>query len=123
MNRTLRHAAPWIVAGATALAFLAALQGEFLNWDDDKNFLDNPHYRGLGLPQLRWMATTFLMGHWHPVTWLTLGLDYVVWGMNPFGYHLTSILLHATTAALFYLVIAAFLRLSGRPDLRWPAVI
>jgi tetratricopeptide (TPR) repeat protein len=124
MNRdTLRRAAPWIVTGATALAFLGALQGEFLNWDDDKNFLDNPHYRGLGLPHLKWMATTFHMGHWHPVTWLTLGLDYTIWGMNPFGYHLTSLLLHTASALLLYGVLRAFLRLGDRPDLHWPAAV
>ena len=44
------------------------------------------------------------MGHWIPVTWLTLGPDYALWGMNPFGYHLGNLLLHAANAALFYLV-------------------
>ena len=66
------------------------------------NFLDNPAYRGLGPAQLRWMATTVHMGHWIPVTWLTLGLDHVLWGMDPRGYHLTSLLFHAATAVAFY---------------------
>jgi len=118
-----RRAAPWIVAVATLLAFLPALGGQFLNWDDDKNFLENPSYRGLAPENLKWMATTFLMGHYHPLTWLTLGLDYTIWGMAPFGYHLTSLLLHAAGAVLLYAVLLAFLRLSGRPDLRWPAVV
>ena len=39
------------------------------------------------------MLTTFLMGHWILLTWMTLGLDYSVWGMNPFGYHLTFVLI------------------------------
>jgi tetratricopeptide (TPR) repeat protein len=42
------------------------------------------------------------MGHWIPVTWLTLGLDYVLWGMDPRGYHLTALLFHTATAVLFY---------------------
>jgi Tfp pilus assembly protein PilF len=50
------------------------------------------------------MFTSTLMGHYIPVTWLTLGLDYTLWGMNPFGYHLTNNLIHAANAALFYLV-------------------
>src|SRR5262249_2421611 len=29
---------------------------------------------------------------------------YLLWGMKPFGYHLTNLLLHGTNAALFYLV-------------------
>lgn len=73
-----------------------------MNWDDPVNFINNPNYRGLGLDQLRWMATTVHMGHWIPVTWLTLGLDHVLWGMNPRGYHLTSLLFHTGTAVAFY---------------------
>jgi hypothetical protein len=48
------------------------------------------------------MATTVHMGHWIPVTWLTLGLDYVLWGMDPRGYHLTALLFHTATAVVFY---------------------
>jgi hypothetical protein len=54
--------------------------------------------------QIRWMFTSTLMGHYIPVTWFTFGLDYTLWGMNPFGYHLTNTLIHAASAALFYLV-------------------
>ena len=92
------------------LAFVPALRGGFLDWDDKGNFLQNPHYRGLGFTQLRWMFTTFHMGHYQPLSWVTLGLDYL-WsqalfgdGMNPFGYHLTNILFHAGSTALVYLL-------------------
>ena len=88
------------------------LHAGFWDWDDPINFLENPYYRGLGWPQLRWMLTANVMGHWIPVTWLTLGADYVVWGMNPFGYHLTNLLLHAVSAALFYLVSRRLLELA-----------
>jgi Flp pilus assembly protein TadD len=86
------------------VAFLPALQGQFLNWDDSTLFTRNPQYRGLGVAQLRWMFTTMLAGHYIPLTWLTLGLNYSLGGMNPWGYHLLALLLHATNAALFYLV-------------------
>jgi hypothetical protein len=88
----------------TLAAFLGVLQNGFVNWDDPVNFLDNPRYRGLGVSQLTWMFTTFHMGHYIPLTWLTLGADYVVWGMDPKGYHLTSLLFHAATALCFYAV-------------------
>src|SRR5882672_2797275 len=112
-----------LVAASTAAAFLPALRGEFLYWDDDQNFLANPSYRGLSLASLKWMATTFLLGHWHPLTWLTLALDYGVWGMNPAGYHLTSILFHAANAVLVFFVLRSLLRLSGRGDVDWPAAL
>jgi tetratricopeptide (TPR) repeat protein len=52
------------------------------------------------------------MGHWIPVTWLTFGLDYAVWGMDPFGYHLTNLVLHAANAVLFYRLAFRLLQLA-----------
>src|SRR5712691_6721859 len=95
---------PVLVALVTFAAFLPALHNQFVNWDDDKNFLDNPYYRGLGWSQLRWMWTTHL-GHYIPLTWMTFGLDYLLWGMNPVGYHLTSLLLHTANAVVFFFVV------------------
>ena len=94
--------APACVAILSLTPFLPALQNGFVSWDDEKNFIANPHYRGLGLEQLSWMWTTFHMGHYVPLSWMTLGLDYVLWGMRPVGYHLTSLLLHAANAVLVY---------------------
>src|SRR5712691_1799122 len=50
--------APLLVALFTLAAFLPTLQNQFVNWVDHENFLENPHYRGLGWSQLRWMWTT-----------------------------------------------------------------
>jgi Flp pilus assembly protein TadD len=102
---------PLVVALVTGAVFAPALLNGFVDWDDNVNFLTNPHYRGLGAAQIRWMFASALSGHWIPLTWLTLGADYVVWGMNPFGYHLTSVVIHAANAALLFLVAQ---RLLGR---------
>src|SRR5207253_2835464 len=103
-ERWLPWLVPVLIALITFAAFLPALQNQFVNWDDKENFLDNPHYRGLGWTHLRWMWTTHL-GHYIPLTWMTLGLDYLLWGMNPVGYHLTSLLLHAANAVVFFFVV------------------
>ena len=103
-----------LLAAAILAAFLPCLGYGFAALDDEKNFLDNPFYRGLGPEQLRWMFTTRHMGHYIPVTWLTLGLDYAVWGMRPFGYHLTSLLLHLATALAFFLLVRRLLRGEAR---------
>ena len=102
---------PWLIGAATATVFLPVLQCGFVNWDDDGNFLTNLNYRGLDWRQLRWMFTTFHMGPYQPLSWLTLGLDYSIWGMNPYGYHLSSLLLHAANGVLFYFVAASILSL------------
>ena len=113
-----------VVAAIAIAVFAPGLANDFVHWDDDVNFLRNPGYRGLGWAQLRYMATTTLMSHWIPLTWLTLGLDYVVWGMNPVGYHLTSLLLHAATAAAFCAVARRLLARAGveAAAARWGAV-
>ena len=102
---------PVLIALVTFAAFLPTLHNQFVAWDDPGNFLDNPHYRGLGWTHLRWMWTTHL-GHYIPLTWMTLGLDYLLWGMNPFGYHLTSLLLHAANAVVFFFVARQILTLA-----------
>jgi tetratricopeptide (TPR) repeat protein len=104
-----------VVAAVTALTFLPALPNDFVNWDDLEYFLQNPHYRGLGWANLRWMFTTAHQGQYIPITWLTLGLDYVLWGMNPRGYHLTALLFQTANAVLFYLLAHRLLALAFRP--------
>lgn len=116
-----------LVAVVAMLPFLRALQGAFVNWDDVPSFLENPHYRGLGWAQIKWAFTTFHMGHYMPLSWLTLGLDYVLWGMNPVGYHLTSLLLHGATTLAFYFLSFRLLRLAqpaaAARDLRLGAAV
>ena len=99
-----------LVAVLTFVAFFPALGADFVSWDDERNFLTNPHYRGLGLEQLRWMWTTTLLGHYVPVSWMTLGLDFTLWGMTPRGYHLTNLLFHAANAVLVFVLARQVIR-------------
>ncbi|HWN55665.1 MAG TPA: glycosyltransferase family 39 protein, partial [Methylomirabilota bacterium] len=105
------------IVAVSVLAFAPSLSGEFLNWDDERNFVKNEDYRGLGWPQIRWMFRTTLMGHYIPVTWLTLGLNYVLGGMNPWGYHLVSILIHAVNAVLFFYLARRLLAAAAGDEL------
>ncbi len=107
-----RWAIPLAVFISTIIAFVPVLRNGFVSWDDDRNFVENPHFRGLGLEQLRWMWTTFHMGHYVPLSWMTLGLDYEMWGMNPAGYHLTSLLLHAANGVVVYFLARKLLESS-----------
>jgi tetratricopeptide (TPR) repeat protein len=99
--------ADWLIAVVIAqlvvIAFSPALRAGFVLWDDDAYFLHNPYYRGLGPAQLQWMFTV-MSGHYMPLTWLTHGLDYVLWGMRPAGYHAVNLGLHALAAVLAYFV-------------------
>lgn len=106
---------PVAVALITIVAFLPALGADFVSWDDERNFLTNPHFRGLGLAQLKWMWTTTLLGHYVPISWMTLGADYVAWGMSPRGYHLTNILIHAANAVVVFFLARRILTRALEP--------
>jgi len=93
---------PALIFVLVLAAFLPAVGGAFLSWDDGENLVGNPHYRGLGPAHLTWIFTAVHMGHYIPVTWLTFALDYLIWGMNPAGYHLTAVLFHAVSTVLVY---------------------
>jgi tetratricopeptide (TPR) repeat protein len=109
----------WLVAIPLAVvvfaAFLPALDNGFVDWDDELNFLRNPHYRGLGPAQIRWAWTTFWVGVYQPLAWLLFEAQYVVWKLDPRGYHLVSLLLHAADAVVLYVLTVTLLRLEPGP--------
>ncbi len=111
-----RWLAPAVLVLVTAVAYLPSLSNGFVNFDDIENFVNNRAYRGLGWTQLRWMFTTWNLGGLIPLTWITLGFDYVIWGMDPAGYHLTSLVLHVLGALVFYFVLLRLLRAALAPD-------
>ena len=43
--------------------------------------------------------------NWHPLTWLSLMLDYQIFGLNPSGYHLMNLLFHVLNTILLFLVL------------------
>jgi protein O-mannosyl-transferase len=108
-------APPLLLILATLPAFLPILGNDFVAWDDDKNFVANPSYRGLGLSNLSWACTTFHLGVYQPLAWMLFGLEYTACGMNPRGYHLTSLILHMAVGVSLYLLIVRLLA-RARPE-------
>src|SRR5215831_11824729 len=117
-NDLSRWLAPAVLVLVTAVAYLPTLANGFVNFDDIENFLNNRAYRGLGWTQLRWMFTTWNLGGLIPLTWITLGFDYVIWGMDPAGYHLTSLVLHLLGSLVFYFVLLRLFRIALEPGER-----
>lgn len=116
MSRThklVSYLLPSSVALMTLIVFSRALRNGFVNWDDLETLVENQNFRGFTWSHLRWMFTTFHQGHYQPLTWLTFSLDYLVWGIDPFGYHLTNILFHSANAVLFYFVTLRVLAIAS----------
>jgi Tfp pilus assembly protein PilF len=105
-----------LVAAVTFVVLLPSLNNPFVRWDDFEVLVNNRHYRGFAWENIRWMFTTFYMGHYQPLSWLSLALDHALWGMEPFGYHLTNLLLHTLNTVLCYLLTRRLLQPAIRPE-------
>ncbi len=99
----------WASLFAAALACYANSFGNPFLWDQEAAIVNNPLIRSLrNIPQA-FRSDLFgkpltATGYYRPVGVVTYMLDYRVWGLKPAGFHLTSILLHATAGVLlFYL--------------------
>ena len=103
------------VALVTFAVFWPAVGNEFVNWDDYGMVVDNPWFRGLGALQFRFAFTARWFHHYHPLTWLSYGVDHTLWGMDPRGYHLTNVLIHAASAAVIFLLARRLFRRAGLP--------
>lgn len=105
---------PLVAAVAAAvfclLLFLPARQYGFVSFDDPDYVLNNPVIRSLSGGGLGAMFSQAHLGWWMPLTWLSLAVDYHFWQLDPFGYHLTNVLLHAVNVGLVVLIIHAVCR-------------
>ena len=110
-----RWALAALVAAAVFAAFAPALLNGFVDWDDGFYIVDNVHIRSLSLANIRWMLSDTSSGLWQPLTWLSLALDYAFWGLEPGGFHLTNVALHAAVAVLFYFFCARLFK-RARPE-------
>jgi len=98
--------------------FSQTLHNGFINFDDDVYVYSNPQVsQGFSWSGIAWAFTgNNDTGNWHPLTWLSHMLDCQIYGLNPWGHHLTNVLLHAATAVLLYLALKRMTRAL------WPSV-
>lgn len=85
------------LAACVLAVFAPALAGDFLRWDDDALILNNRF-----LLEGSWaaLAEMRILGNWHPLTMFSLALDHQLFGLDPRGFHLTSVLLHVSNSLL-----------------------
>lgn len=90
------------------LAVFARTAGhEFINFDDTIYVTDNPAVKdGLKPRTVAWAFTSTTASNWHPLTWLSHMTDVQLFGLNPRGHHLTSVVIHAASALLLFLLLA-----------------
>ena len=78
----------------------------FVNYDDDRYVVNNPHVRqGLTAETVGWALTSTEQANWHPLTWMSHAIDCSLYGLNPVGHHFTSVLLHGMNVILLFLLL------------------
>jgi len=85
------------------LAYLPTLRGGFI-WDDDSYVTHNPTLHDLGGLQRIWFKVG-AVPQYYPLVHTTFWLEYHLWALNPIGYHLINVLLHAVAAILLWQVL------------------
>lgn len=100
-----------LIATLTVTVYWPVLQHGFIDFDDEDYVTANMVVRqGLTLKGFFWAFTTFQVGNWHPLTWLSHMLDVELFNLNPMGHHATSLLIHAVNSLL---ICALLYRLTG----------
>jgi len=100
----------FVVALLTLAAQGSGLFGQFVEWDDPTHITQNPVIRALTPENLRAMFTAPIAKLYVPLTWLSFAVDYQIWGRDPFGYHLTNLLLHLANTLLVLALVYQVLR-------------
>jgi protein O-mannosyl-transferase len=92
----------------TVITFWSLKDCGFISFDDNRYVYENAYVQsGLNwnsIIQVFSSELAKLSGHWHPVTWLSLMLDYQIFGLNPHGYHLINLLFHVMNTILLFLI-------------------
>ena len=105
-----RHLPGWLIAALLLLLTIAvywpATRCEFVNYDDDLHVTANAQVQqGLTWEGVKWALCTPVNCIWYPVTVLSHMADCQLFGLNPWGHHLTSVLLHGLNTMLVFLFL------------------
>lgn len=107
MTRLAKSRGVWIqfisamlLLGAVVLAYLPALHGGYL-WDDDIHISDNLTLRSpKGLWQIWFQPGA--TAQYYPLTFSAWWVGYHLWGLDPLGYHLLTVVAHGMAAILLW---------------------
>ncbi|MGD0651504.1 MAG: tetratricopeptide repeat protein [Verrucomicrobiia bacterium] len=101
----------------TVVAYVPAMRGGFI-WDDDAYVTGNQTLRSAqGLHQI-WLNPKKTV-QYYPLTFTVFWIEYQLWGLNPFGFHLVNVLLQAANAILLWRLLSGL----RAPGAWWAAAI
>lgn len=103
MNRPTWLSPPLTLFIATLALYAITAGFDFqIGWDDDIYVLENATISFLSLQNIHDAFTGYYGGNYAPVQIISYMVDYALWGLNPAGYHLMNVLIHALNGVLLY---------------------
>jgi|GEM_PF-733817 len=99
------------IALIIVIVFSHSLKSDFA-WDDKFLIINNPYVKDFNCLSRMFSCQLYRGGEmdsnfYRPLQLISFAIDYSIWKLKPFGYHLTSLLLHVTNAVLLYFIILA----------------
>jgi tetratricopeptide (TPR) repeat protein len=100
-----------LLSVATLAVYSRVRSNPFVAFDDETYVTRNLHVQaGVTWKTVTWALSSTEQSNWHPLTWLSHALDCQLYGLNPAGHHLTSVLIHTLNVLLLFLLL---LRVTG----------
>jgi len=94
-----------LVAGIVCLVvFGRTLFCDFVNYEDPEYVINNPFLRNFDKDFWYSAFATVPLNFWVPLLWISFAIDYHFWGLNPLGYHLTNVILHAVNTGIMVFI-------------------
>ena len=98
-NPKKNNVAVFIIPAITFIAYIPVLNAGFVNWDDPDYVTNNRMIKNIY--DLENIFTRPIQGNYHPLTVLSLALNYFISGLQPWSYHLLNLILHCSIAFLY----------------------
>lgn len=105
-----------VLITVTLLVYGGSLHHQFVgSWDDNLYVAQNSDVHGFSRAHIAAVFSKSYLGNYAPLQMLSYMVDYSFWGLIPYGYILTNIVLHAMNGVLFFILLR---RINGRQ--LWP---
>src|SRR6202167_2938062 len=106
-GRYLKTVLGMLLAAVTIALYMPVTKHSFIVLDDRDYVTANFHIQGgLSWNTVKWAFTSTTAANWHPLTWLSHAVDCQLFGLNPAGHHLDSLLIHALNGVVLFLLLA-----------------
>jgi len=99
-----------LLAAAILAIYGRVIDYGFIDFDDNIYITKNPTIqKGLTVEGITCAFTTCALTNgialWHPLTWISLLVDFRLYGLHPGGYHATNVLFHIANTLLLFLIL------------------